>query len=154
MKTLYSTGQTKTADEAPPDRRVRELIAALREHYTRHFGNRWFERLLTIYGFNPDLMQDIRLLFELHMLVPADYRRIDRGIRALGELVYFCRMRVMPELQRELGIAGFAPRAYRGDEVSRMAKEWFLASLPANLGKIVDLAEELRDQASFLERAV
>lgn len=150
-----SSGTDSAELTVPPDRRVRELIAALREHYVRHFGNRWFERLITRLGFNPELLQDIHLMLDLPMLAPADYRRIDAGMRALSELVYFCRMRVLPSLQQELGLGGFGPAAGgREDEVTRLAKQWFLASLPANLGKLADFTEELRDRVAALERAV
>jgi hypothetical protein len=137
-----------------PDRRARELIAAIRSHYSRCFASRWFQRLLARLGFEAERLEEIHTLLSLDDLAPADTPRLRRGVYALGEFVYFCRMRLIPELQRELGIAGFPPRPERQeDEVARMAKEWFLSSLPAKLGRLTDLTEALRDCTRELHRA-
>jgi hypothetical protein len=156
MKTIdvSTTPALLTGADAPPDRHALALIAIIRSYYTRHFDNRWFQNMLERLSFSRHHLDTIRLLLDLRAIVPADYPRLRAGIHSLGEFIYFSRTRVLPELQRELGLAGFSAQPIdEEDEIARMAKEWFLASLPSKLGKLADLTEELRDCTAELYKA-
>ncbi len=147
---------TASNGEVLPDRHALKLIECIRTHYTHHFDNLWYQSILDRLAFSDALRNDIRLLLELQSIAPADLPRLRAGLSALGEFIYFSRTRVLPELQRELGTAGFSRREsdnVQEDEIARMAKVWFLQSLPARLGKLADLTEALRESTAKLHKA-
>jgi hypothetical protein len=140
------------ADIAVPATNVALLttIAALREHFTRHFDRGWLAMIIDDLPVDFTTIRQIRHLLAVTEIYPEDLPNILYGAEQLLRFAADLRRYLLPVLRERLGVSQLLPRRARLDDVQRVHHQLLCLSFPHNLNRLDELARQLLDQASSI----
>ncbi len=130
--------------------RTEVFLDALREHFDRHFDRGWLAMLVDELPIDSSLVPQIRELFGLRSVYLSDIYEIRFGIERLTTFAFELRRHLEPVLRDRLRISGFT-RSSRDDEIGRIHRQFVASAFPANLDRLEELTESLRQSIDLTE---
>jgi len=118
-------------------------IAALREHFGRHFDRGWLAMIIDDLPIDFTTLRQIRQLLTVTEVYDEDLDSIRFGAEQLQHFAAGLRRYLLPVLKERLGVSGLLPTRPRFDETQRVHRQLLCHSFPYNLTRLEELTTEL-----------
>jgi len=118
-------------------------IAALREHFGRHFDRGWLAMIIDDLPIDFTTLRQIRQLLTVTEIYPEDLVSIRYGAEQLEHFAADLRRYLLPVLKERLGVSELLPNRPRFDEVQRVHRQLLCHSFPYNLTRLEELIADL-----------
>lgn len=118
-------------------------IAALREHFSRHFDRGWLAMIIDDLPIDFTTLRQIRQLLAVTEIYPEDLDPIRFGAEQLRHFTADLRRYLLPVLKERLGVSELRPARPRLEEVQRVHRQLLCFSFPYNLSRFEELTAEL-----------
>lgn len=122
------------------------LIRRIRRVFEDHFDRTWFAIIIDGLPIDVRTMRMIRELVSLESVHIGDEWFIYQAMLELSRFVLLVRKFLLPVLKERLGVSGLAPDRMVRDRTQYILRRFVAYTFPHNLGKLEELAVELRDQ--------
>jgi hypothetical protein len=118
-------------------------IAALREHFSRHFDRGWLAMIIDDLPIDFTTLRQIRQLLTVTEVYPEDLSTVRFGADQLRHFAADLRRYLLPVIRERLGVSELLPSRPRLDEVQRVHRQLLCLSFPYNLTRLEELTTEL-----------
>lgn len=118
-------------------------IAALREHFSRHFDRGWLAMIIDDLPIDFTTLRQIRQLLSVTEIYPEDLDSIRFGAEQLRHFAADLRRYLLPVLKERLGVSELRPTRPRLDATQRVHRQLLCFSFPYNLIRLEELTTEL-----------
>lgn len=119
------------------------VIAALREHFGRHFDRGWLAMIIDDLPIDFATLRQIRELLSTTEIYPEDLCTVRFGAEQLHRLTADLRRYLLPVLKERLGISALRPPRNRMSDLERLHRQLLYLSFPHNLARLEVLTNEL-----------
>jgi len=117
-------------------------IAALREHFGRHFDRGWLAMIIDDLPIDFTTLRRIRHLLAITEVYPEDLPDLAYGADQLMQFASELRRHLLPVLRERLGVSGLRPSSYCLDPSERVHRQLLCLSFPVNLERLEELTRE------------
>ncbi len=118
-------------------------IAALREHFSRHFDRGWLAMIIDDLPIDFTTLRQIRQLLTVTEVHPEDLDSVRFGAEQLRHFAVGLRRYLLPVLKERLGVSELLPTRPRFDDAQRLHRQLLCLSFPYNLTRLEELTTEL-----------
>ena len=118
-------------------------IAALREHFSRHFDRGWLAMIIDDLPIDFATLRQIRQLLTVTEVYPEDLDSVRFGAEQLRHFAVGLRRYLLPVLKERLGVSELLPTRPRFDDAQRVHRQLLCLSFPYNLTRLEELTTEL-----------
>ena len=122
-------------------------IAALREHFSRHFDRGWLAMIIDDLPIDFTTIRQIRQLLTVTEVYPEDLPNIRYGADQLLRFSADLRRYLLPVLRERLGVSGLLPARPAMDDIQRVYRQLLCFTFPFNLAHLDELTRQLLAQA-------
>jgi hypothetical protein len=118
-------------------------IAALREHFRKHFDRGWLAMIIDDLPIDFTTLRQIRQLLSITEIHPEDLETLRFGAGQLQQFAGGLRRHLEPVLKERLGVSGLLEHRPRLTETERVHRQLLCLSFPYNLSRLEELTSEL-----------
>ena len=122
-------------------------IAALREHFSRHFDRGWLAMIIDDLPIDFTTIRQIRELLSITELYPEDLPSVRHGAEQLLRFSADLRRYLLPVLRERLGVSRLLPTRPALDDTQRVYRQLLCLTFPYNLSRLDELTHQLIAQA-------
>jgi hypothetical protein len=127
-------------------------IAALREHFSRHFDRGWLAMIIDDLPVDFTTIRQIRQLLMVTEVYPEDLPNIRYGAEQLLRFSADLRRYLLPVLRERLGVSRLLPVRPAMDDTQRVYRQLLCFTFPLNLARLDELARQLLAQTGAPEQ--
>lgn len=118
-------------------------IAALRDHFGRHFDRGWLAMIIDDLPIDFTTLRQIRQLLSVTEIHPEDLNSIRFDAEQLQHFAADLRRYLEPVLKERLGVSGLLAHRPQLSDAERVHRQLLCFSFPYNLARLEELTAEL-----------